>query len=130
MFAVVGELLLAFIFEGFICHRNIASSAEMRLKLEEELVASLKYIDFWVKEPRVMLHVQPTINLSESLVHSWPALLAELTVEDDDLSHHFFYSLFILEEKGLHLFWVINVYCVLDVAAFVFVIESTVYYHV
>ena len=77
-----------------------------------------------------MLHVQPTINLSESLVHGWAALLAELTMKDDDLSHHLFYSLFILEEKGLHLFWVINVDCVLDVAAFVFVIESTVYYHV
>ena len=56
-----------------------------------------------------MLHVQPTINLSESLVHGWAALLAELTMKDDDCVHQIFNLLLIFKEKVFHLLRLIDV---------------------
>lgn len=51
--------------------------------LMEVFITAFKNVDLWIDELRIVFHVESSVNVSESPVHSRTSLLAELAMKDN-----------------------------------------------
>lgn len=123
---MLGELLSAVRFEVFVAHWDIPSCTQGGLALKKLLITPFKNVNLWVEYLRIAVHMEAAIELAEGRVHGGSALLAELTMEDDDRVHKALHRFIVAEEQSLHAFGVLDVDCVLNVPPLILIVKSAV----
>lgn len=112
----------------FSDHWEVASCTQLGKLTIKSLISSFKNVNFRVEKLRVVLNVQPSVNLTKCSVHFRTSLLAELAMEDKGCSfgHDICDHLFVFEESVFHLIGVVEVDGTIDVTAFILILESTI----